>query len=85
MNARIVGMASTPDGREYWSEAKDGGVFAFADARFHGVDRRDTLERHNGRWSPRLLTEPAIGWMPRTVGSSRSETPISMVDGRNAI
>jgi hypothetical protein len=36
LNAPIVGMASTPDGRGYWLVASDGGIFAFGDARFHG-------------------------------------------------
>ena len=32
----IVGMASTPSGRGYWSVASDGGIFSFGDARFFG-------------------------------------------------
>ncbi|HWE56633.1 MAG TPA: hypothetical protein VG435_14065 [Acidimicrobiales bacterium] len=32
----IVGMAATPDGKGYWMVAKDGGIFAFGDARFFG-------------------------------------------------
>ncbi len=29
-------MAATPDGGGYWLVAKDGGVFTFGDAGFHG-------------------------------------------------
>ena len=36
LNAPIVGMASTPDGKGYWLVAKDGGVFSFGDASFYG-------------------------------------------------
>lgn len=32
----VVGMASTPDGSGYWLVARDGGVFSYGDARFHG-------------------------------------------------
>ncbi len=36
LNAPIVGMAPTPDGRGYWLVASDGGIFSFGDAAFHG-------------------------------------------------
>lgn len=36
LNAPVVGIASTPDGRGYWEVAADGGVFAFGDAGFYG-------------------------------------------------
>jgi hypothetical protein len=36
LNAPIVGMAATPDGKGYWLTAVDGGVFAFGDAGFYG-------------------------------------------------
>jgi outer membrane protein assembly factor BamB len=36
LNAPIVGMAATRDGRGYWLVAADGGVFAFGDAHFYG-------------------------------------------------
>jgi len=36
LRARVVGMASTPNGAGYWLVASDGGVFSFGDARFHG-------------------------------------------------
>jgi len=36
LNAPIVAVASTPDGRGYWEGASDGGVFAFGDAAFLG-------------------------------------------------
>ena len=36
LNAPIVGMASTPDGKGYWFVASDGGIFSFGDAKFYG-------------------------------------------------
>ena len=36
LNAPIVGMADTPDGRGYWLVASDGGVFSFGDADYYG-------------------------------------------------
>ncbi|MHB8289841.1 MAG: WD40/YVTN/BNR-like repeat-containing protein, partial [Acidimicrobiales bacterium] len=36
LNAPIVGMASTPDGKGYWEVAADGGIFSFGDASFYG-------------------------------------------------
>ena len=36
LNAPIVGVATTSDGRGYWLVGSDGGVFGFGDAGFHG-------------------------------------------------
>ena len=36
LNAPVVGMVPTTDGRGYFMVASDGGVFAFGDARFEG-------------------------------------------------
>ncbi len=36
LNAPIVAMVPTPDGKGYWLVAKDGGVFDFGDAKFYG-------------------------------------------------
>jgi len=36
LNAPVVGIAATPDGRGYWLVASDGGVFSFGDAPFEG-------------------------------------------------
>jgi hypothetical protein len=36
LNAPVVGVAETPDGKGYWMVASDGGVFAFGDAKFYG-------------------------------------------------
>jgi hypothetical protein len=36
LNAAVVGVAETPDGKGYWMVASDGGVFAFGDAKFYG-------------------------------------------------
>ncbi|MHB8317829.1 MAG: WD40/YVTN/BNR-like repeat-containing protein, partial [Acidimicrobiales bacterium] len=36
LNAAIVGIAGTPDGKGYWEVASDGGIFSFGDATFYG-------------------------------------------------
>jgi hypothetical protein len=36
LNAPLVGISSTLDGKGYWLVASDGGVFTFGDAQFHG-------------------------------------------------
>jgi hypothetical protein len=36
LNAPIVAMARTPDGKGYWEVARDGGIFSFGDAVFFG-------------------------------------------------
>jgi len=36
LNAPVVSIALTPDGKGYWLVAADGGVFAFGDAPFEG-------------------------------------------------
>ena len=36
LNAPVVGMAGTHDGKGYWEVASDGGAFAFGDAVFYG-------------------------------------------------
>ena len=36
LDAPVVGIAATPDGRGYWLVAADGGVFNFGDAAFSG-------------------------------------------------
>ena len=36
LNAPMVAMVSTADGRGYWTVASDGGIFAFGDAGFYG-------------------------------------------------
>ena len=36
LNQPIVGMAATPDRGGYWLVAKDGGIFSFGNAMFHG-------------------------------------------------
>jgi len=38
LNARLTGMASTPDGKGYWLVAADGGIFNYGDAGFFGSD-----------------------------------------------
>jgi hypothetical protein len=36
LNAPVVGIAATPDGKGYWLAAADGGVFSFGSAPFKG-------------------------------------------------
>ncbi len=36
LNQPVVGLAATADGKGYWFVARDGGIFAFGDAGFHG-------------------------------------------------
>ncbi len=36
LNAPIVSITPTPDGKGYWLAAADGGVFSFGDAGFYG-------------------------------------------------
>ncbi len=36
LNAPVVAMAPTPDGKGYWQVASDGGVFSYGDAVFYG-------------------------------------------------
>jgi CSLREA domain-containing protein len=36
LNAPIVAMAATPDGKGYWEVAADGGIFNFGDANYYG-------------------------------------------------
>ena len=43
LNAPIVGMAATPDGKGYWLVASDGGIFTFGDAGFYGSTGRHPL------------------------------------------
>jgi hypothetical protein len=45
VNAPVVGMATTPDGRGYWLVSSDGGVFSFGDASFDGSAVGTTLNR----------------------------------------
>jgi hypothetical protein len=45
VDAPIIGMASTPDGRGYWLAGSDGSVFAFGDATYFGGLANRTLRR----------------------------------------
>ena len=36
LNAPMVGIAATPDGKGYWLLGADGGIFSFGDAHFYG-------------------------------------------------
>ncbi len=56
LDAPIVGMAQTGDGRGYWNVASDGGLFAFGDAAFHGS------------MGGRPLNRPVVGMAPTPDG-----------------
>src|SRR5689334_5940922 len=43
--AEVVGITPTRSGRGYWLAARDGGVFSFGDARFHGSTGSIRLNR----------------------------------------
>jgi hypothetical protein len=36
LNAPVVGITATPDGKGYWLTAADGGVFAYGNANYYG-------------------------------------------------
>jgi hypothetical protein len=38
LNAPVVGMAATPDGKGYWLVGADGGVFSFGNSAFYGSE-----------------------------------------------
>ena len=44
LNAPVVGMAATPDGKGYWLVAADGGVFTHGDAGFFGSQASTRLD-----------------------------------------
>ena len=76
LNAPIVDIAPTRDGRGYWLVASDGGVFAFGDARFHGSMGGARLNRP----IVGMAADPppaATGWWPPTAASSPSAPPSS--------
>ena len=57
LNAPIVGMAATPDGRGYWLVASDGGIFSFGDAGYHGS------------MGGKHLNRPIVGMTPTPSGA----------------
>jgi len=57
LDAPIVGMAATPDGRGYWLAAADGGVFAFGDAPYEGSG------------AGRQLAQPVVGLADTSSGA----------------
>ena len=63
MNAPIVGIEATPDGKGYWLVGADGGVFTFGDAQF------------SGSLAGTRLNAPIVGIedVPSTFGSSIPE------------
>ena len=56
LNAPVVGMARTFDGKGYWLVTADGGVFNFGDAGFYGSEGGDQLE------------QPVVGMAPTPTG-----------------
>jgi hypothetical protein len=58
LNAPIVAMAPTANGKGYWLVAKDGGVFGFGNATFHGSTYTDGI---TGSTGSRPLNAPIVG------------------------
>ncbi|MHB1731888.1 MAG: CAP domain-containing protein [Ferrimicrobium acidiphilum] len=58
LNAPIVAIVPTPDGRGYWLIAKDGGVFDFGDAHFYGSTYTYGITGLSGK---RPLAAPIVG------------------------
>ncbi len=58
LNARIVGMAATPDGKGYWMVGADGGLFDFGNAGFYGSTYSDGLTGLSGSHP---LNKPVVG------------------------
>ncbi|MHB8342873.1 MAG: putative Ig domain-containing protein [Ferrimicrobium sp.] len=66
LNAPIVGMAPTANGQGYWLVAKDGGMFNFANATFHGSTYTYGI---TGLTGSRPLNAPIVG-MASTPGGN---------------
>ena len=77
LNAPIVGIAATPDGRGYWLVGADGGVFAFGDASFEGSIAGMPLAAPITAIVPTTRRRTATGSSAPTAGSSRSATRTS--------
>ena len=77
LNAPIVGIAATPDGRGYWLVAADGGVFTFGDAAFARVLGQPDAQRADRRDRRHARRARATGWWPPTAGCSPSAMPPS--------
>ena len=76
LNAPIVGMAATSDGKGYWLVASDGGVFAYGDAAFAGLAGRQAASTPRSSASP-ATARAATCWWPPTAASSPSARPRS--------
>jgi hypothetical protein len=63
----VVGMASTSDGGGYWMVASDGGVFAFADARYEGS------------MGGKPLAKPIVGMSASPVGAPPADQGYRLV------
>ncbi|MHB8190377.1 MAG: CAP domain-containing protein [Ferrimicrobium sp.] len=65
LNAPIVGIAPTANGQGYWLVAKDGGVFNFGNASFHGSTYSFGI---TGLGGPHPLNAPIVGIAPTANG-----------------
>ena len=74
LNAPIVGMASTPDGKGYWLVARDGGVFNYGDAPFKGSAGSLVLNAPIVGMAADARRRAATGSSRPTVGSSPTAT-----------
>ena len=75
LNAPIVGMESTSDGKGYWLVAGDGGIFNYGDAGFFGSTGRHPSQPARGRHGDDPRRQAATGWRLATGASSPSATP----------
>ncbi len=66
LNAPVVGVAATPDGKGYWLVAADGGVFDFGDAHFYGSTYTYGITGLSGS---RPLNAPIVGIASTTNGN----------------
>ena len=74
LNAPVLGIAATPDGKGYWLVAADGGVFTHGDAGFFGSEGATHLNAPCWGWRP-PPTGRATGWWGLTAGCSPTATP----------
>ena len=81
LNAPMVGIAATPDGRGYWLVAADGGVFSFGDAAFYGSIGNDPPSPRTPVVAIAALRHGGGYWLATTVKPLPPPTPVPSVLG----